>query len=112
MNDEKEVKYFMNQSKIFSSLCYFSLFFAPILVPIIMYYVVDDSIVKKHAKSSMLSHLILLVLFIAMMLVAIFVAFEHSISIFWFLISIGAYFVISIIVVIWNVIKGIKILAD
>ena len=102
----------MEQSKIFSSICYFSIFFAPILIPIIMYFVVDDSIVKKHAKSSMLSHLILLVLFIAMMLVAIFVAFEQSISIFWFLISIGAYFVISIIVVIWNVIKGIKILAD
>jgi len=102
----------MDQSKIFSSLCYFSIFFAPILVPIIMYFVVDDSIVKKHAKSSMISHLILLVLFIAMLLVAIFVAFEQSISIFWFFISIGAYFVISIIVVIWNVIKGIKILAN
>ena len=102
----------MEQSKIFSSICYFSVFFAPIIVPIIMYFVVDDSIVKKHAKYSLLSQFILLVLFIPIIMVAVFVNFEQSSGILWLFVSISVYFIITIIVVIWNVIKGIKILAN
>ncbi|MGO1758756.1 MAG: DUF4870 domain-containing protein [Mammaliicoccus vitulinus] len=45
----------MQSEKILSSLCYFSVFFAPFLLPIIVW-IVADKPVSTHAKSSLLYH--------------------------------------------------------
>ena len=42
--------------KILSSLCYFSVFFAPFLLPIIVW-IVADKPVSTHAKNSVLYHI-------------------------------------------------------
>lgn len=41
---------------LLSSLCYFSIFFAPFLFPIIVWIAVRDSCVQSHAKRALLSH--------------------------------------------------------
>ena len=45
----------MKGNNILSSLCYFSIFFAPFLLPIIVYFVAEDE-VKYHAKKAFWSH--------------------------------------------------------
>lgn len=47
----------MNAEKILSSLCYFSVFFAPFLFPIIMYIFATGS-VRYHAGKSLWTHLV------------------------------------------------------
>ena len=41
---------------LLSSLCYFSIFFAPFLFPVIVWIAVRDSYVQSHAKRALLSH--------------------------------------------------------
>ena len=48
----------MDNQRILSALCYFSILFAPFLLPLIVYFVSPDTEVKYHAKRSLLSHLI------------------------------------------------------
>nr|WP_233252884.1 MULTISPECIES: DUF4870 domain-containing protein [unclassified Geobacillus] len=48
----------MNSNKVLASLCYFSIFFAGFIFPIVVYFVADDQAVKQHAKKAFLSHLI------------------------------------------------------
>lgn len=60
----------MNRNQaIIASLCYFSVFIAPVIVPIVAYFVVDEKETKRHAIRSLLSHIVpfagWLVLFIA-----------------------------------------------
>lgn len=46
----------MDNRTVLSALCYFSVFFAPFLLPAIIYLVVSDREIKFHAKWSFLSH--------------------------------------------------------
>ncbi len=60
----------MNRNQaIIASLCYFSVFIAPIIVPIVAYFVVNEKETKRHAIRSLISHIVpfvgWLVLFIA-----------------------------------------------
>ena len=55
----------MSNHKLLAALCYFSVFFALYLLPVIIYFVTDDSEVKHHAKRSLVSHLVPVVLLIA-----------------------------------------------
>ena len=48
----------MSNNKLLSALCYFSVFFSPLLIPVIIYFVTDDHEVKYHAKRSFVSHLV------------------------------------------------------
>ncbi|MBE1555884.1 DUF4870 domain-containing protein [Sporosarcina limicola] len=112
----------MTNNKVLAALCYFSIFFAPLLLPIIVYFVTDDREVKYHAKRSLLSHLIPVVLLIVVFVIMIFsmMSFrgsfdemtENSFS-FWqfapflFMLIYGLLFMI---IFIWNVIQGVKVL--
>ncbi|WP_017756399.1 DUF4870 domain-containing protein [Calidifontibacillus oryziterrae] len=102
----------MDTNRIVSSLCYFSLFFAPFLFPIIVYFIVDHSEVKNHAKKSFLSHLIPIITVPIVAVPVLLSSGEPTMlavgGIFAFLL-IGA---INIGVLIWNVVKGVKILID
>ncbi|ASS98229.1 MULTISPECIES: DUF4870 domain-containing protein [Geobacillus] len=107
----------MSTNKVLSALCYFSVFFAPFILPIVVYFVVEDLEVKRHAKRALVSHLIpavTILLFIA--LAASPVLFGHwgeesllfGGGLVWlgFLVA-GA---VNLVVVVWNVIKGIQVL--
>lgn len=111
LNKKIEVRH-LKENRVLSSLCYFSIFFAPFLFPIIVYFLSQGD-VKYHAKKSLWTHLIPYIIF------AIGIAgsgllgingWNHSgpVLVATYVISliIGIYFFV------WNIVKGIKVLAD
>ncbi|GEN84940.1 membrane protein [Sporosarcina luteola] len=112
----------MSNNKILSALCYFSIFFSPLLLPGIVYFVTDDHEVKGHAKRSLISHLAPVVLLIAGFILFSFsiVSYESRIHTmltgqfdFWGLapfLFMLIYGLLFLFVVIWNVYQGVKVL--
>ncbi|MGD6794268.1 DUF4870 domain-containing protein [Metabacillus indicus] len=103
----------MNTNKLLSSLCYFSIFFAPFLFPIIVYFIADERDVKQHAKKSLFSHLVPLLTLILPFFMMLFAGLAGSpealavgIVIFGFIL-IG---IVNIAVFVYNIVQGIKIL--
>ncbi|WP_100333237.1 DUF4870 domain-containing protein [Bacillus alkalisoli] len=94
-----------NNDKVIASLCYFSVFFAPFLLPIVVYFIVDNREVKSHALASLWSH-ILPMLVIPIFILGAIVFDAILIIIISFIIS-G---LVTIIVIVWNVVKGIQLL--
>ena len=105
----------MDANKVLASLCYFSIFFAGFIFPIIVYFVSDDARVKQHAKKAFISHLIpfltVLGVIICGFALGMFTngAFPDAIPgiIFIGFILAG---IVNFIIVIWNIIKGITVL--
>lgn len=100
----------METNKIISSLCYFSIFFAGFLLPIAVYFIVQDTEVREHAKKAFISHLIPFITVI-FFIIPMIVAGSMEAAVGGMLILFGLFGVISFIVVIWNVVKGIQVLA-
>ncbi|MBY6036876.1 hypothetical protein KUV80_09435 [Fictibacillus nanhaiensis] len=92
--------------KLISALCYFSLFFAPFLFPIIVYLVVDDLEVMEHAKKSFLSHLFPIIA-IPLGIIIVFETQYHLAAIIFSALIFGT---LTLIVTIWNMVKGIKVI--
>jgi hypothetical protein len=92
--------------KVVSAVCYFSLFFAPFLFPIVVYFVVDDSEVMEHAKKSFLSHLLPIVA----VPLGIIIVFETQYHLAAIIISALIFGTLTLIVTIWNIVKGIKVI--
>lgn len=92
--------------KAVSAVCYFSLFFAPFLFPIVIYFVVDDSEVMEHAKKSFLSHLLPIVA----VPLGIIIIFESQYHLAAIIISALIFGTLTLIVTIWNIVKGIKVI--
>ena len=104
----------MDTKKVLSALCYFSVFFAPFLLPIVVFFIAEDAGTKHHAKSALLSHLLPLV------------AIPIALAAFFFSISgdpgagfvaipflgFAAYGLLTLAIIIWNIIKGIKVLQE
>lgn len=101
----------MESRKVLSSLCYFSIFFAGFIFPLVVLIASGDEITKKHAKSALLSHLIPLITvpLLIFALVYEFASMEAEIPVFT-IITVVLMVLVSIIVVIWNIIKGVKVL--
>lgn len=102
----------MKGNNILSSLCYFSIFFAPFLFPLIVYFMASKE-VKVHAKKSLWLHLFPYIILV----VGLAGSGWRGIS-GWDQIGIGfaVTYVIFIITGVyfffWNIVKGIKILTD
>lgn len=104
----------MKGNNILASLSYLSIFFAPLLFPIIVYFVAEED-VKYHAKKALWTHLIPYVtLFIGFAVSGIFGVSGmdgNAIGI-----AVIATFVIACIISIyyfvWNIVKGIKVLKE
>jgi hypothetical protein len=115
----------LNNNRVLSSLCYFSIFFAGFILPLIVFFVVNEPDVKRHAKRAFISHLLLLVPTIIGIIifvgVIIFYGFEPNqfgsnsftgdglLMIAW-LLFIVLEAVLSLVVFIWNIVQGIKVL--
>lgn len=101
----------MDTKRILSALCYFSIMFAGILFPLVAYFASDDGDVKFHAKKALMSHLIPLIP-VPLILIAVFIDFTGGTGEFpVFLFSSALLMVIlSFIVLVWNLVKGIKVL--
>lgn len=112
----------MSNNKILSALCYFSIFFSPLLLPAIVFFITDDHEVKGHAKRSLISHLAPVVLLIAGFILFSFsiISYESRIQTmmtgqfdFWGLapfLFMLLYGLLFLFVVIWNVFQGVKVL--
>ncbi len=100
---------FSNRS-LLSSLNYFSLFFAPLIFPLITL-IVGSKDIKKHGKRALISQLIPAVAYVLMMSVFSLTAYiagvnePHS-----FIVTSGIVTIILIVVsiVVWNVMQGVK----
>lgn len=105
----------MDNSKGLSALNYFSIFFAPFIVPIVIYFVSPDPEVKRHSIRALLSHVIPFILgLIFMGAFLIFGFFSFSVNgdqLFttWVLLMLG-YGLLYLAIMIWNVVQGIKVL--
>jgi hypothetical protein len=102
----------MDTRKVLSGLCYFSIFFAGILFPLVVMFASGDDVTKSHAKKAFLSHLIPLIP-VPILIFAIFndinAINNDAIPIFT-LVTAGIMVLVSLIITIWNVIKGVKAL--
>ncbi|WP_433945843.1 DUF4870 domain-containing protein [Paenibacillus sp. SN-8-1] len=92
---------------ILAALSYFSIFFAPFLLPIIIWFISDDAFVRKHAGRALFSH-VFPVLAAIPLLIFMFSA-QYIASIFMY---ISIFAIIYFCAFLYNVIQGIRVLAD
>ncbi|QUW23507.1 DUF4870 domain-containing protein [Sporosarcina sp. Marseille-Q4063] len=114
----------MTNQKLLSSLCYFSIFFFPLLLPFVIYLVTDEQEVKNHARRAFISHLIPVILLIAGIIIfslSMF-SFENRMTSilsggfdFWsfapFIFTL-IYSALFLAVIVWNVFHGVKLLKN
>ncbi|MFS0783633.1 DUF4870 domain-containing protein [Bacillus sp. 1P06AnD] len=100
----------MNTNKVLASISYFSVLVAPFILPLIIWLASDDSFVKKHAKSSLWSHIIPLV-FIPFLIFGVFMDSSSPSEIPWFILGVALIGVlVSFVILIWNLVRGVKLL--
>lgn len=105
-----------SNSKALSALCYFSVLFAPFLLPIIVYFVVDDTDVKHHAKRAFMSHLLSVILAFILVVIYFFIFLNTpdqtlSTALLVLLIAVTIIFIIAYaIIFIWNIIQAVKVM--
>lgn len=101
----------MEGNKLLAALCYFSVFFAPFLFPIIVYFVTKHERVKEHAKKSFLSHLIPIAIVVAtggLFMIFAIAGVDGWIGLPFIGIVIGG--IVHVVVIVWNIIKGVQVL--
>lgn len=103
----------MDSRKVLSALSYFSIFFGTFIFPLIVFLASEDSQTKKHAKKAFLSHLVPLIPVPLLIFAVIYEASRgtNAVPIFT-IICVILMVLVSIIVVIWNIVKGIKVLNE
>ncbi|MEK5331213.1 MULTISPECIES: DUF4870 domain-containing protein [unclassified Lysinibacillus] len=109
----------MENPKILSAFSYLSIFFAPFIVPLIVYFVSKDSDVKRHSIKALISHLIPFVFGIIFFIVFIFSTMSlntfdpssngNTFIIIWF-VSFGIYLLVSLGIVIWNIVQAVRVI--
>ncbi len=113
----------MTNHKLLAALCYFSVFFAPFLLPGIVYFITDDREVKHHAKRSLVSHLVPVILLIAGFIIYTFSMLSMSSPMeelllhnnrfnFWQwapVLFTLIYALLFLVIVVWNIIQGVKL---
>ncbi|MEX3747758.1 MULTISPECIES: hypothetical protein [Lysinibacillus] len=109
----------MENQKILSAFSYLSILFAPVIVPLVVYFVSKDDSVKKNSIRALISHLIPFVFGIIFFAVFVFstLSFNNFDSnsdsttflIIWFA-SMAIYLLITLGIVIWNIIQAVRVI--
>ncbi|WP_050616417.1 DUF4870 domain-containing protein [Bacillus testis] len=100
----------METRKILAALSYFSVLVAPVIIPVIIWLASDDGFVKKHAKSSLLSHIIPLI-FIPFLIMGMYWDSSHPADFPWFILAVAVIGgLVSLGLLIWNLVRGVKLL--
>lgn len=94
--------------KVLSSLCYFSIFFAPFLLPLIVYFVISDAEVRRHAKRALLSHILPFILIFVVIILGL-AMFNSHMAIPFVAIGIVVSGIVYVVFFIWNIVQGIKV---
>lgn len=108
---DKEMGAEMETKKVLSSLCYFSVFFAGFIFPLAVFLATGDEVTKAHAKKSLFSHLIPLIPtpFLVFAVLYDIPNMQGTVPVLT-IISIVVLVITWIIVVIYNIVKGVKVL--
>lgn len=106
----------MQDNRVLNALSYFSVLFAPFLVPIIIWILGKDEDVKHHAKRALISHIIplaLMIILIIAMFVGMIAEYQTNfmndggiILLVLFVLLIVTY----LISFVWNIFQGIKVI--
>mgnify|MGYP003518479015 FL=1 len=107
----------MNQSKGLSALSYLSFYFAPSILPFIIYVVSKDDFVREHSKKAFITQLIPIafgVLYIIYFFISLFLTHE-TLAIQDFFVSSHFIALVALLIIfsitgIWNLVKAIKVL--
>lgn len=106
-----------NNQNVLSSLNYFSVFFAPILFPIIVW-LFSQKPVTAHAKKALLNHIGVVIFYFLSSMAFIFSkevyekSFDNPMMISYISITLGLLFAIIVVMLfIFNLIRGIKLLS-
>ncbi|MBC1985399.1 DUF4870 domain-containing protein [Listeria booriae] len=103
----------MKDQKILNALSYFSLFFAPIIVPVAIWIFSATEITKHHAKVALLTHILPTIGGIASLLLVGVVGISTNSSNVTGIVGLGLLVAIGIMIVvlaIFNIIRGIQAL--
>jgi hypothetical protein len=101
----------MENKKIISSLCYFSVLFVGGIFPLVVYFASDEQEVKVHAKRAFFSHIVPLITIPIAILAAYFGITGNGSAILFFIIpAVLICALLTFIVLIWNIIQGIRVL--
>ena len=116
MNNQ-QIKEEASFNRVLASLSYFSIFFAGFIFPLIVWLVSQNAFEKYHAKRAFISHLlvipgILLIIIVAVISFNITSSGNASIELQGTLLMglVLLFIVLSIGIMIWNIIQGIKVL--
>ena len=107
----------MQDNKALNALRYFSVIFAPFLVPLIIWILGKDEDTKYHAKRSLISHIIPIIVMIILAII-VFVSAIADINdngtgdafALTMIIGFVVFGLVYFISFIWNIIQGIKVL--
>ncbi|EUJ45521.1 DUF4870 domain-containing protein [Listeria riparia] len=103
----------MKDQKILNALSYFSLFFAPILVPLAIWIFSATENTKHHAKVALLTHIIPAIGGFASLFLVSFVGISTNSSNVTGIVGLGLMVAIGIMIVIlavFNIVRGIQAL--
>lgn len=104
----------MKGNKIFSSLCYFSICFSPLIFPFIVY-IIGEKSVKYHAKKALFTHIIpYLILFIGISSSSVHQIFQNNegASEPWITIIYLIAGIVCVYIFVWNILRGFKVLKE
>jgi hypothetical protein len=96
----------MNNQKATVLLCYLSIFFLPLILPLIVFISSKEKI-RYHAKRALISHIMPVLPLLPLAYDRLFNIFMNPSPIILFFVL---YLLISAITIIWNVFQGIKVL--
>ncbi|QDQ00216.1 DUF4870 domain-containing protein [Lysinibacillus fusiformis] len=109
----------MENQKILSAFSYLSIFFAPFIVPLIVYFVSKDGEVKRHSIRALISHLIPFLFGVIFFIVFLFSSmslntFEpdtngNTFIIIWFA-AFALYLLVSLGIIIWNIVQAVRVI--
>ncbi len=97
--------------KVLASCCYFSIFVAPLLFPIIVYFVVPHEEVKSHAKKAFISHLLPFFCLFLVFLLGFVMNTPEQIGVI-VLIAMLLFGLVNLVIFIWNIVKGVQLLVN
>lgn len=105
----------MEQSKGINALSYLSAFFAPFVVPIIIYFVSKEADVRHHAKRAFISHIIPIVLGLVLFFTFLATAYTANQLVsdtvtYGFIAAFIGYGIVTFALLIWNIVQAIKVL--
>ncbi|EUJ33657.1 hypothetical protein MFLO_00355 [Listeria floridensis FSL S10-1187] len=105
----------MNSHKMVKSLSYFSIFFAPILVPLFIWVFGEAKDIRHHAKIALISHLApTIALFFAFSIFSLAHISTDSADTLGFIAFAGiiSFIIFSIVLFFFNIIRGVQMLVQ